>query len=78
MNEKLHQGDQPGGKVTFIVPQLIPVQKSPVWDESDSHRSSQKSGVGGGGCGFPVGLCLGAEDKDKPGLRWAWLCRCPD
>lgn len=33
----------------FIVPQLIPVQKSPVRDESHSRRSSQKSGGGGGG-----------------------------
>lgn len=62
----------PGGEVIFIVPQLIPVQKSPVRDESHGRRSSQKSGGG-----FPIGLCLGAEDKHKPGLGWAWLCRCP-
>lgn len=36
----------------FIVPQLIPVQKSPVRDESHGRRSSQKSGGGGGGVGF--------------------------
>lgn len=42
----------PGGEVIFIVPQLIPVQKSPVRDESHGRRSSQKSEGGGGGVGF--------------------------